>query len=92
MKTEAMIDRFTENDLAVVLAESIGKEFLIDKNQLPEGAERGDYLVLELDDDVVVSIELDQDKTRERKSAVQSKLAKLRATSTGSRFRKKEIE
>ena len=92
MKVEAMIDRFTENDQAVVLAETIGKEFFIEKDELPEGAERGDYFVLELDEDVIVSIEPDEEKTRAQKSAVQSKLAKLRAGTMGSRFRKKDIE
>ncbi|GAA4061274.1 DUF3006 domain-containing protein [Amphibacillus indicireducens] len=89
MKTEAMIDRFTETGQAVLLAETIGREFLIEKNELPEGAERGDYLALELEGDVVLSIELDQEKTIERKSAVQSKLAKLRERSSGSRFKKR---
>ena len=33
MKIEAMIDRFTDNNLAVVLAEDIGREFLIKKEE-----------------------------------------------------------
>jgi len=89
VKAEAMIDRFTDNNLAVVLAEDIGREFLIEEKDLPEGAERGDYLVLELDGDEVLSIELDEVKTAERKTAVKSKLARLRERSSGSRFEKK---
>ena len=89
MKTEAMIDRFTEAGQAVVLAETIGREFLIEKESLPEGVERGSYLTLELDGDVVVSITFDQEKTQTRQSAVRSKMAKLRERSSGSRFKRK---
>lgn len=89
MKTEAMIDRFTEAGQAVVLAETIGREFFIEKEKLPEGVERGAYLTLVLDGDEVVSIAFDQEKTQARRSAVQSKLAKLRERSSGSRFEKK---
>ena len=89
MKTEAMIDRFTEAGQAVVLAETIGREFLIEKESLPEGVDRGAYLTLELDGDEVVSITFDQEKTQSRQSAVQSKMAKLRERSSGSRFKRK---
>ena len=90
MKIEAMIDRFTEKNRAVVLAEGIGWEFLLEKEELPEGAERGDYLNLELDeDDQIVQVEIDEETTAERKTVIKSKLEKLRARQTGSRFRKK---
>ncbi|WP_440895045.1 DUF3006 domain-containing protein [Amphibacillus sp. Q70] len=89
MKVEAVIDRFTEQRQAVVLAETIGKEFFIDQAKLPEGAVRGDYLNLELDkNDQVVNIVINQEKTMERKKSVQAKLAQLRQKSTGSKFRR----
>lgn len=89
MKVEAVIDRITEHGQAVVLAETIEREFFIERKELPEGAERGDYLNLELDEDEIRSIEIDEKKTKERKSAVKSKLEQLRQRQTGSRFRKK---
>lgn len=89
MKIQAMIDRFTDNNLAVVLAEDIGREFLLEKEELPEGAERGDYLVIELRGDEVRGVEIDVEKTALQRSAIKSKLERLRARGTKSRFRKK---
>jgi len=89
IKVEAMIDRFSDQETAVLLAEQIGKEFIVKKDQLPKGAKREDYLVLEVEGDKILSIDLDFKKTKDRKDSVQSKLDRLRQGQTQSRFKRK---
>lgn len=89
IKTEAMIDRFGDQETVVILAEEIGKEFVIKKEELPEGAVRGDYLLIEIENDEIQSIELNPKKTIEQKSTIQSKLEQLRQGKTKSQFKRR---
>jgi len=88
MMTEAMIDRFSDNAQAVILAETIGKEFVVHQSKLPKGAKPGDYLQINISGEDLVAIVLDEAKTNKRKKQVSSKFAQLKQRESKSRFRK----
>lgn len=83
-----MIDRFSDQDTAILLVEQIGKEFIVKIEQLPKGVNRGDYLILEIEDNQIQSIDKDQERTKERQLAIKSKLDMLGKRKGNSRFRK----
>ncbi|PXW92736.1 hypothetical protein DES38_102320 [Streptohalobacillus salinus] len=88
MIIEAMIDRFSDNNQAVILAEKTGKEFVVHQSKLPEGAKPGDYLQLKVSKEVLTEITFDKMKTEERKRQVSSAFERLKQRESKSMFRK----
>ena len=77
MKVKAVIDRF-EGDKAVVLIGEEQDRLVVPKVELPSGAKEGDWLVVDVEDDRVLSAELDPDETARAKERIAEKLARLR--------------
>jgi hypothetical protein len=77
MKTKAVIDRF-EGDKAVLLVVEEQDRLVVLKSFLPKGAKEGDWLKVDVEDDRVLSVAIDSDKTATAKSRIADKLAKLR--------------
>ncbi|WP_067843119.1 DUF3006 domain-containing protein [Amphibacillus sediminis] len=89
LELSAVIDRFNEDGSAVILAETIGKEFVVRAEELPTSAERGSWITAKWNKDRLECISLDQTKTAQQAEQVKDKLKQLRARSSGSQFKKK---
>ena len=83
------LDRIEDNDLAVILIEDINEEIIIPLDQLPEGSTENTWLQLEKTDDSFQVIAIDDEKTEQETETSQDLMAKLRAKSKGSKFKKK---
>ncbi|MGM0524304.1 MAG: DUF3006 domain-containing protein [Bacillota bacterium] len=83
MKTVAVIDRFSDQDTAVILVESMQKEFVVKQEQLPQGAKPNDYLDVDVTGDALQINGINQEETEARKNSIQDKMAKLRAKNSG---------
>ena len=86
-KHEGVLDRI-EDGKAVILVESIGKEFLIDESRLPEGSVEGMWFNLTIVADDIKEISIDHQITESREQQVNEKLNRLRKKKTGSKFRR----
>jgi len=83
------LDRIEDNDLAVILIEEINEEIIIPLDELPEGSTENTWLQLEKTDDSFQVIAIDDEKTEQETETSQDLMAKLRAKSKGSKFKKK---
>jgi DUF3006 family protein len=73
----AVIDRF-EGPIAVLLIGDTQQIVNLPANQLPLGAQAGQWLRIQLDGDRVVGIEIDLDATAAAEARIAEKLARLR--------------
>ncbi|MGM0904888.1 MAG: DUF3006 domain-containing protein [Bacillota bacterium] len=83
------LERIEENKFAVILVDAINKEFIVPKEQLPEGSTENSYFDLTIENDKISSIKLNSQKTYSEKHKVEDLMGKLRANSNGSKFKKK---
>jgi hypothetical protein len=77
MKTKAVIDRF-EGDKAVLLVDEEEDKLIVPRASLPSGAEEGLWLQVDVEDDRVISAEIDEVETAKAKERIANKIAKLR--------------
>lgn len=75
---KAVIDRFEDEKTAVLLIEDESKEFYYPVSNLHQGLQAGDWIRIEIEGDLIVSIEIDMKETTERKKRISEKLNKLR--------------
>lgn len=75
MKTKAVIDRF-EGDQAVLLVNE--KPMGFRRKSLPAGLKEGDWLLIEVEGERLVSAEYDEAETKKTKDRIAEKLARLR--------------
>lgn len=60
---KGVIDRFADNDLAVILIESISKEIHIPKKDLPKGSTVNTWFILKEAGDTYTIVSIDEEKT-----------------------------
>jgi hypothetical protein len=77
MDVQAVVDRF-EGDKAVILVGEEEEELVVDRGKLPPGAREGDWLKVDVRDDVLVGAELDPDATQSAQARIADKLQRLR--------------
>ena len=85
---KGVLDRFTDNNQAVILIEEINKELVISRDQLPTGAKESDWLTLNKTDDTFKVISIDREKTEREMQRSLNFRDQLRAQSKGSRFKR----
>lgn len=83
----AYLDRFTDNQLAIILIDELQQEFQIPIPSLPSGCTPGDWLTVEIQAGKITSIQLDSLKTEQKKSEIQNRMQRLRAKKK-SRFKR----
>lgn len=84
----AYFDRITNNDHAVLLVESIQKDFLLPTSSLPVGSKPGSWFLIALQNETIISIELDEAKTIQMENEIQNRLTRLQSRKK-SRFKKR---
>lgn len=75
----AYLDRFTDNDTALILVESLQQEFHVPSTSLPAGSTTGTWLTVDIQDDKVTSIQLDEQKTNEIQNEIQNRMQRLQS-------------
>lgn len=60
---KGVIDRFADNDLAVILIESVNKELHIPKKDLPKGSTVNTWLTLKETSGTYTIVSIDEEKT-----------------------------
>ncbi|WP_010095391.1 DUF3006 domain-containing protein [Ornithinibacillus scapharcae] len=84
---KGVLDRF-EGNLAVVLIEEEKAEVIIPKEQLPAGSKINTVFKMEKSLESYTITEIDHSTEKEAKETTQDLMAKLRARSNGSKFKK----
>jgi len=77
MNVKAVVDRF-EGDKAVILVGEEEEQLVVDRGKLPAGTKEGDWLKADVQDDVLLSAELDPEETANAQARIAEKLAALR--------------
>jgi hypothetical protein len=83
----AYLDRFTDNKQALILVESLQKEFHVPTSALPTGSNEGSWLLVDIKGDAVTTIQLNDKKTSDMKRDTQNRLQRLKSKKT-SRFKR----
>jgi hypothetical protein len=83
----AYLDRFTDNQQALILVESLQKEFHVPISSLPTGSNEGSWLLVDIKGDAVTTIQLNDKKTSDMKRDTQNRLQRLKSKKT-SRFKR----
>ncbi|MDS9473000.1 DUF3006 domain-containing protein [Sporosarcina pasteurii] len=84
----AYYDRMSGNNQAVLLVESIQKEFILPATSLPSGSKPGSWFHVTVQNDTITSIKIDEAKTSAMKDDIQSRLARLQSNKK-SRFKRR---
>lgn len=77
MKVEGIVDRISDHGLAVILVEQMNKQFDVSVNQFPD-IKSGDWLHITIENDEIKNVEVNVEKTKERKRIAKRKTDKLR--------------
>lgn len=83
----AYLDRFTDNEKALLLVEELQKEYHVDISALPTGSTAGTWLLVEIHGDELTSIQVDEGKTAEMEQEVVDRMQRLKSKKT-SRFKR----
>ncbi|MFD2044775.1 DUF3006 domain-containing protein [Ornithinibacillus salinisoli] len=84
-----VIDRFEDNNKVVILIEEINEELIVDKSTLPQGSEIDTYLNLKKQaNGEITVISIDKKATKKAAQTTSNLMAKLKAKSTQSKFKK----
>lgn len=79
MEERAVIDRVEDGELAVLLVGQEQRELVVPVSQLPDGARAGVWLVIETQDDRLVSAALDPGAEAEARERISEKMRRLRS-------------
>ncbi len=86
---KGILDRFEDTNKAVILMEETKEEVVIPAEQLPEGSSQNTYFNMEKVDDEYQVVSIDEATTQKEAEKSSDLMAKLRAKSKGSKFKKK---
>lgn len=83
----AFLDRFTDNEKALLLVEELQKEFLVDISALPFGSTAGTWFLVDIQGYEITSFQVDEEKNAEMKQEVDDRMQRLKSKKT-SRFKR----
>ncbi|MFB4168472.1 DUF3006 family protein [Virgibacillus sp. JSM 102003] len=86
---KGILDRFEDSNKAVILMEETKEEVVIPVEQLPEGSSKNTYFNMKKVDDKYQIVSIDEATTQKEAETSSDLMAKLRAKSKGSKFKKK---
>lgn len=86
---KGFVDRIEDGSYAIILIESINKEFAIDSSDLPQNIQAGAWVDVTFRGESIHSVKYDQIETEKAKARVSEKMDLLRQKKKGSSFRKK---
>jgi hypothetical protein len=77
MIKKAVIDRF-EGDKAILLVGDEQRQVVASRASLPRTAKEGSWLAVTIEDDVILSVNVDEDETNKARQRISDKLERLR--------------
>lgn len=77
MKTQAVIDRF-EGKQVVILVGQEQEILIVPRSSIPKSAKAGDWLIVDVRDDRIFSVEIDIKATEAARKRINEKLDRLR--------------
>lgn len=83
-----MLDRIEEGK-AILLIQDVEKEWIIDKNYLPNGSNIGDWLTIQITEGRISDMMIDQALTQEKKKIADDLLTSIRKQPKESKFKRK---
>ncbi|MUK87703.1 DUF3006 family protein [Ornithinibacillus sp. L9] len=90
MQVQGVLDRFEDQNQAVILIEELKEELVVSKDTLPAGSEVNTYFTLEKNEDGDFTIlAINEKATQAATNKTSNLIAKLRAKNQGSKFKKK---
>ena len=81
------LDRFTDTNDALILVDELQQQFHVPATLLPADSTVGTWFLVDIHEDVVISLQLDADKTQAITQAVEERMQRLKAKKT-SRFKR----
>ena len=84
----AYLDRFTDNEQAILLVDKLQREFHIGIATLPSGSTAGTWFLVTIENDEITHVQIDEEKTAEMKQEVEERMQRLKSKKT-SRFKRK---
>ncbi len=75
----AYLDRFTDNGKAILLVDSLKRNFEVPAKSLPDDSEVGTWFLLDIQMDAIISIQIDNEKTNTMKHEVQKRMERLQS-------------
>ena len=84
------LDRIEDNQYAVILVEEMKKEFIVPKEDLPQGSTENSYFEITIENEKITFLKLDEQTTLSEQEKVDDMMTKLRSKSKGSKFKKNE--
>ena len=85
---KGILDRFEDNNQAVILIEETQKALIIPKSELPAGSKAGIWFNIVEKNGAYKIISIDNETTRREEKKAAELMEKLRAKSTGSKFKR----
>lgn len=89
MEAAGVLDRITDDEMATIIVEDIGEEFVIDVRDLPEGSKEGTWFQVNIKNHVIDDIRIDHEKTEQQSNRIKAKKERLKKKSGGSKFKRK---
>jgi hypothetical protein len=77
MGVKAVIDRFEEGKAVLLLGDD-AERLVVERRALPKEAREGDWLLIEVEDGLLASAEMDPEARKDAEARIQSKLERLR--------------
>lgn len=83
----AYLDRFIDNNRALLLIEELKRELLIDESQLPAESVVGTWFLVEMQNELITKIIIDSSKTKSMEQEIGNRMERLKSTKK-SRFKR----
>lgn len=84
----AYLDRFTDNEKAVLLVDKLQQEFYLSISSLPPDSTPGSWFLVSIENGGISYIRFDNEKTAEMKQEVAERMQRLKSKKS-SRFKRK---
>ena len=84
---KAYLDRFTDNEQAILLVDKLQQEFHIEISTLPSGSTPGTWFLVTIENDEITHVQIDEEKTAEMKQEIDERMQRLKSKKT-SRFKR----
>ncbi|MHA6260185.1 DUF3006 domain-containing protein [Sporosarcina sp. CAU 1771] len=81
------LDRFTDDNNALILIDALQKQFHVSRSLLPAGSSAGTWFVIGMNEDKIISLQIDAEKSSSVKQDIDDRMKRLKANKT-SRFKR----
>ncbi len=85
---KAYLDRFTDNEKAVLLVDQLQQEFLIAITSLPTGSSPGTWFTVTIENGEISNFQIDEEKKATMEQEVAERMQRLKSKKS-SRFKRK---